>query len=185
MQRSRAARPTRAHRTPVVGALLQEGIDLLVIGNALRALGRGGLAKPSGAEPRALARELMASHRRLRPRVDELAALAARLDTLPPGRAQRELWSTSRWLTEEILPHEQREQRTAYPLIGRLLPGEDPTGPLIQTHHEIRRLVRLFSRLVSRIPPSGPDREERAPQPVDHNSGVNTLRFLSVPSAAT
>ena len=63
-------------------------------------------------------------------------------------------------LEQELLPHETEEQLTAYPLIEKLLKEENPTGPLIQTHNEIRRLSRLFGRLVEHLPPAGPAPEE-------------------------
>jgi hypothetical protein len=37
-------------------------------------------------------------------------------------------------------------------VIARLVPGEDPTGPLVRTHQEIARLVRLLGRLVAQLP---------------------------------
>lgn len=145
---------------PVAGAILQEGIDVLVIGNALRALGGGGLVPSRGAEAHCLARELASAHRTLKPQVGELAALAARLDVLPPEEARRQLVQLRESLEGRLLPHELAEQETAYPVVARLLPDEDPTGPLVQTHHEIRRLIRLFGRLVSQLPPDGPHPED-------------------------
>ena len=141
--------------TPVAGAVLQEGIDVLVILNALRALGGGRLVPPKRAETTALAQGLAMAHRSLRPQVGELAALAARLDSLAPLAARAELERVRDTLEQELLPHEREEQRTAYPLLGQLLEDEDPTGPLIQTHHEIHRLTRLFGRLVAQLPPEG------------------------------
>jgi hypothetical protein len=92
--------------------------------------------------------------------VGELAALAARLDSLPAAEARRELERVRDMLEKELLPHEYEEQQTAYRLLGEMLKHEDPTGPLIQTHHEIRRLTRLFGRLVARLPPEGPGQED-------------------------
>ena len=63
-------------------------------------------------------------------------------------------------LEQELLPHEHEEQQTAYPLLGKMLKDEDPTGPLVQTHHEIRRLARLFGRMVAQLPADGPRPEE-------------------------
>jgi heavy metal translocating P-type ATPase len=148
------------HIAPVAGAVLQEGIDVLVILNALRALGGGGLAAPRNVGLKGLAQGLAAAHGSLRPHVGELAALASRLDTLPPAEARAQLERLRDMLEKELLPHEREEQRTAYPLLGRLLKEEDPTGPLIQTHHEIHRLTRLFSRMVAQLPPDGPGPED-------------------------
>jgi heavy metal translocating P-type ATPase len=145
---------------PVEGAVLQEGIDVLVILNALRALGGGGLTPPRSEELRGLAKSLASAHRALRPHVSELAALASRLDTLPPPEARAQLEQVQNTLEKELLPHELEEQQSAFPVVGRMLAFEDPTGPLVQTHHEIHRLIRLYGRLVSHLPPSGPRPED-------------------------
>jgi hypothetical protein len=69
--------------SPIAGALLQEGIDVLVILNALRALGGADLLAPATPDIKHLAQGLASAHRALRPQVGELATLAARLETLP------------------------------------------------------------------------------------------------------
>lgn len=145
---------------PIDGALLQEAIDVLVILNALRALGGPAVGVPSSPEMTGIAQRLTLCHRALRPRVGELAALAVHLDELPAAEARVRLEQTQRMLESELLPHEEDEQRSAYPLIQKLLAGENPTGPLVQTHYEIRRLSRLFGRLVQQLPGSGPARED-------------------------
>lgn len=145
---------------PVAGAVLQEGIDVLVILNALRALGDGGLAPTRKPQARAVAQGLASTHRSLRPYVGELAALAARLESLPGPEARAQLESAREMLEKELLPHEREEQQTAYPLLAEMLKDEDPTGPLIQTHHEIHRLTRLYGRLVAQLPPDGPRTED-------------------------
>lgn len=146
--------------SPVAGAVLQEGIDVLVIFNALRALGGGGLTPPVRPGARRLAGGLSSAHRALRPQVEELASLAARLDTLAPAAARDQLEGAQAMLEQELLPHEEEEQRTAYPVLANLLADEDPTGPLIATHAEIHRLVRLLGRLVGQLPSGGPRPEE-------------------------
>lgn len=145
---------------PVAGAILQEGIDVLVILNALRALGGGQLAPRRRRGTSELARGLEVAHRNLLPQVGELAALAARLDTLPGGEARQQLEAMRDLLENELLPHEQQEQETAFPVIAGMLKEEDPTGPLIQTHHEIHRLIRLLGRLVTQLPAEGPRAED-------------------------
>ena len=100
------------------------------------------------------------SHRVLRPKLGDLVTLAVHLDELPAAEALSRLEQTQQMLEQELLPHEDEEQRTAYPLIEKLLADENPTGPLVQTHYEIRRLSRLLGRLVRQLPPSGPARED-------------------------
>ena len=146
--------------TPVAGAILQEVIDVVVILNALRALAGGNVVPATNEASRALARQLAHAHRSLRPQVEELAALAARLEQLPPPAAREQLERVLTILEQEILPHEREEQETAYPLIRKILREEDPTGPLVQTHHEIHRLSRLYGRMLDRLPPEGPGRED-------------------------
>jgi heavy metal translocating P-type ATPase len=145
---------------PVAGALLQEAIDVLVILNALRALGDGRLSASRRPEGAGLVEGFASSHRALRAYVEELAALAARLETLPRAEARTQLVHARDILERELLPHEREEQKTAYPLIARLLRDEDPTGPLIQTHHEIQRLTRLYGRLVAQLPAEGPSADD-------------------------
>ena len=146
--------------SPVAGAILQEGIDVLVILNALRALGGTDLLAPATTDVKHLAQGLASAHRALRPQVSELAMLAARLETLPGPEARTQLERLRDMLEKELLPHEREEQQTAYPVIERMLKAEDPTGPLIQTHHEIHRLTRLYGRLVAHLPAEGPARED-------------------------
>jgi soluble P-type ATPase len=146
--------------TPVAGALFQEAIDVLVILNALRALRGGGLVVAPSDEARALAQSRARAHQSLRPRVGELATLAGRLDSIPPVVARAQLETLREMLASELLPHEREEQATAYPVIEAMLGDEDPTGPLVRTHHEIQRLTRLFTRLVAQLPAEGPRIED-------------------------
>ncbi|MDE2052586.1 MAG: heavy metal translocating P-type ATPase, partial [Gammaproteobacteria bacterium] len=114
---------------PIDGALLQEAIDVLVILNALRALGGRAVGIRGSPEMIGIAQRLAVSHRALRPKVAELAALAVRLDELPAAEARSRLEQIRQTLETELLPHEDDEQRTAYPLIEKLLADANPTGP--------------------------------------------------------
>ncbi|HEX5208538.1 MAG TPA: heavy metal translocating P-type ATPase [Steroidobacteraceae bacterium] len=149
--------------TPVAGALLQEAIDVLVILNALRALSDDlttAHLERQRPQARVLAEGLASSHRALRPFVAELASLASRLESLPQAEARVQLERARDMLEKELLPHEREEQKTAYPAIADMLREEDPTGPLIRTHHEIHRLARLYGRLVAQLPTDGPRAED-------------------------
>ncbi len=136
---------------PVAGALLQEAIDVAVIANALRALG-GGRRRPQLAGD-GLSRRYQAEHGVLLPEVDRLRAVADRLDELPARAAKRELAELRRFLEERLVPHEQTEDATVYPLVARAIGGEDPTAPMSRAHLEIAHLVRLFGRLIDELPP--------------------------------
>ena len=136
---------------PVAGALLQEAIDVAVILNALRALGGGRRPHPQTAGE-GLSRQYRAEHGMLLPDVDRLRAAADHLDELPAHAAKHELADLRRFLEERLLPHEQTEDATVYPLVARAIGGEDPTAAMSRAHLEIAHLVRLFGRLVDELP---------------------------------
>jgi hypothetical protein len=82
------------------------------------------------------------------------------LASLPATEARAQLERMRDVLEKALLPHEREEQQTAYPLLGKMLHNEDPSGPMIQTHHEIQRLTRLLDRLVAQLPAEGPRPED-------------------------
>ncbi|MEU6074288.1 heavy metal translocating P-type ATPase [Micromonospora sp. NPDC047074] len=127
---------------PVAGAFLQEGIDVLVILNALRALG-GGLRRrdvPPGT--RELLDRYAAEHGAVR---DVLATLRNTADLLAttPGAPEclPALRETHRRLTGEVLPHEAAEERQLYPALAEPLGSAEATSTMSRAHVEIRRLV--------------------------------------------
>ncbi|ATB35185.1 Lead, cadmium, zinc and mercury transporting ATPase [Cystobacter fuscus] len=146
---------------PVAGALLQEGIDVASILNALRALGGGGPRPVHHALPAETVRQLRAEHQELRPVLDRIQALADRLDALEPRRQRSELLALEGLLCSRLLPHERRDDTELYPTLAPLLGGEDPLGSMSRTHREIAHLGRLYQRRVSDLPEEGPDPAER------------------------
>jgi heavy metal translocating P-type ATPase len=145
---------------PVAGALLQEGIDVAVILNALRALGEGSKPWEPSTVLSGIVQQIREEHRRLLPGIQRLRALADRLDVLPAVEAQGELSKARRFLTDEILPHDQSEDAEFYPLAAKALGGSDPMRIMVRQHVEILHLVNLFGRIVDELPPDGPDAED-------------------------
>ncbi len=145
--------------TPVAGAIAQEGIDVLVILNALRALQtqrpRGSTHANAG-----LSRQCRSDHDRLLPRIKRIRYLADRLDLLPPGDARSELLQIHQFLIEEVIPHETAEDATVYPAIARLMGGDDPTGVMSRAHLEISHMVSALGRHVEDLPDNGPTSED-------------------------
>jgi heavy metal translocating P-type ATPase len=142
---------------PLVGALLQEGIDIVAIVNALRALG-GNTPSESGPRlPFELSQSLRSEHDRLIPRLDSIRATADSLDSVTPEQAVAALKETQAFLTEEILPHEANDEEEIYPLMTEILPGDDPLATMSRTHREIFHLVDVLQRQMSDLQPSGPD----------------------------
>lgn len=127
---------------PVIGALLQEAIDVAVILNALRAL-RGADTTPAlDAEAEKLIRQFSAEHDQMR---DDLAVFrdAARLisggqrsEALPALRHADE------FLRRTLLPHEHAEDRKLYPALATPLGSAEATATMSRMHAEIDRLAR-------------------------------------------
>jgi hypothetical protein len=107
-----------------------------------------------------IVQQIREEHRRLLPGIQRLRALADRLDILPPSEAQCDLSEARRFLTEEILPHDQSEDAEFYPLVAKALGGSDPMRIMARQHVEILHLVNLFGRIMDELPPDGPDAED-------------------------
>ena len=131
----------------VVGALLQEAIDVAVILNALRAL-RGGTERPIVVPGwPAVSARLIGEHRELAPGIARLRTLGDRLDHLPAVDVRTELASLLTFLVDTLLPHEEEEDRDVYPMLAGALGSDDATVALHRTHTEIFHLVRLLGRM--------------------------------------
>lgn len=127
---------------PAAGALLQEGIDVAVILNALRAL-RGNPADrielPAGTEE--MLRRFSGEHDDLR---DALTLLRDAADHVGGGPATSAMEAVARahnFLTERLLPHEDAEQDELYPALARPLGSAEATATMSRTHAEIHRLA--------------------------------------------
>jgi heavy metal translocating P-type ATPase len=135
---------------PAVGALVQEVIDLAVILNALRAITPGRSARPrftAGEQDEVRARA--AEHVSLRDLVDEVRVvagqvLAARPDygALNPARALQVRLET------ELLPHEEDEEQSLYPMLAARHGQGDATGVMSRGHAEITTLVARSGRML-------------------------------------
>jgi heavy metal translocating P-type ATPase len=145
---------------PVAGALLQEGIDVIVILNALRALG-GGLERPPVVPGWSeIGPQLAHEHHELEPSLSSIRSLADGLGSLPGAEARRRLEALRTFLRDELMPHELREDRDVFPLLARAAGNDDITAALHRTHTEIFHLVRLVDRLVDELPEEGPGPED-------------------------
>jgi len=126
---------------PALGALLQEGIDLAVILNSLRAL-RGDPATEvhlaAGTEQ--LLNRFATEHDQLRDTIGLLRDCANRLAANPDAAALESLAAAHALLTERILPHEQAEETQLYPALARPLGSGEATVTMSRMHAEIQRL---------------------------------------------
>ena len=145
---------------PIVGALVQEGIDVVAILNALRALGGKTPGQDGPRLPPELSEELRSEHERLIPQLDQLRQVADALDNQTPREALHSLERISEFLVEEILPHEQTDEHDVYPRMAELLPGADPMATMSRGHREIFHLIEVLRRQIEELSPQGPGPED-------------------------
>lgn len=128
---------------PTAGALVQEGIDVAVILNALRALsgGRRGLGPELRGDDAELIRELQEEHIRLWPGIEALVPAAEIL--VGGGEDERaEAVAGLRGFLGELSAHEQRDEQLLYPRVADALGGPDTTAAMSREHTEIAELTR-------------------------------------------
>ena len=145
----------------VAGAILQEAIDVVVILNALRAL-RGGVEVQAQVPGWTDTSEwLRAAHVELEPSIARIRATADGIDAMSGTDASAALEEVRQFVADDLLPHEQMEDRTIYPTLAAALGSDDATAAMHRTHQEIFRLARLLERLVRDLPAEGPNVDDR------------------------
>lgn len=127
---------------PAAGALLQEGIDVAVIANALRAL----RADPASevalpADTERMLHRFAAEHDQLRESLDLIRDSADQLVDGAGPVALRSLIAAHTLLEERILPHERAEETELYPALTTPLRSGEATATMSRTHAEIQRLA--------------------------------------------
>ena len=132
---------------PAAGAVLQEGIDVLAIAIALRAVLPGRLHTIAmSAEDVATAHELRAEHDLTLATVERIRTVADDLTSehfeLAPVEALLER------LEHQLIPHERADEDLLMPLVDRAL-GTDATATMRRTHAEIEHQVGRLRRLVA------------------------------------
>jgi heavy metal translocating P-type ATPase len=126
---------------PAAGALLQEGIDLAVILNALRAMRANPNTELQLAErTEQLLRRFAAEHDQLRDTIGLLRMTADRLVAGPESAALSSLTAAHTLLTERILPHEIAEETQLYPALAGPLGSSEATATMSRMHAEIQRI---------------------------------------------
>jgi heavy metal translocating P-type ATPase len=136
---------------PAAGALLQEGIDVAVILNALRALRVDQAARPAlDPAAEALIHRFAAEHEDLQDVLQAVRGAAARLSAPGDGaQALESVREVHRLLTEQLLPHEYAEEHELYPALESTLGGPEATATMSRAHAEIERLARRVATHLS------------------------------------
>ncbi|NCT66214.1 MAG: heavy metal translocating P-type ATPase [Rhodanobacteraceae bacterium] len=136
---------------PIAGAILQEGIDVAAILNALRALR---VRAPHGTALRLNPSEtdrLRQDHLQLAPVLDRIRACADRLPTLSSDAVRAELVELNALVRSRLLAHEQEDERTLYPKLEPLIGGDDPLAAMSRTHREIFRLGHQLQKATDNL----------------------------------
>jgi heavy metal translocating P-type ATPase len=141
---------------PVAGAVLQEGIDVLVILNALRALRPGVGSRALPVPDAEVIRKFRDQHPAIRAAIEGIRTAAEELDTEEPAEALRGVRELRASLVRDVQPHEEAEQTVLYPVLDRLLGGTDATGPMSRAHGEILHQIRLLGRLLDEMGADSP-----------------------------
>lgn len=136
---------------PAAGAVLQEGIDVLAIGIALRAL------LPSRLHTVAMSPEDVATARRLRDGHDRVIAAVEQIRTVADGLRTRDcrlepVQALLDRLEGELVPHERADEEELMPLVARAL-GTSATTTMRRAHAEIEHQVSRLRRLLEGIEP--------------------------------
>ena len=145
---------------PVAGAIVQEAIDVAVILNALRALRPDAASRQSRGPGSNVGDRFRAEHKEFMPWLQRLRTTADRLETYAPERAREELEQVRWFLQVRLVQHEQEEEAAVYPIVAKLIGGEDPMGTMERAHMEIEHLSRVFGHLLTDLPPEGPSAED-------------------------
>jgi hypothetical protein len=144
---------------PAAGAVLQEAIDVLAIGLALRAVLPGTVhsitMKPTDV---ALAQRLKVQHDTTLGVVEQIRAVADRLST--QDRDLAPVYALQERLEVDLLPHERADEELLVPLVARALGGAAATAALSRTHAEIEHQAGRLRRLLDEL-------DDQDPQPED------------------
>lgn len=132
--------------SPVGSALFQEGIDVAVILNALRALGAGRfhLRAPLGSD-RALSLRL--GHESMAPHLDRLREISDALDHADPAEARRLIVEADAIVRDRVAAHERDDEASVYPSLAPFLADRHGLTAMSRAHREIIHLARLLGRL--------------------------------------
>ena len=134
---------------PAAGALLQEGIDLAVILNALRALRTDHAGThPLNRDAEELVRRFAGEHDRMRDDLSILRDAAQQVSAGERDAALVTLRGADGFLQDTLLPHEDAEDSALYPALAGPLGSPEATATMSRMHAEIHRLSqRLHSHL--------------------------------------
>jgi hypothetical protein len=61
---------------------------------------------------------------------------------------------------DRLPQHEEEEEAAVYPVVAKLMGGEDPMSTMARAHIEIDHLARVYQQLLDDLPAEGPTPED-------------------------
>ena len=142
---------------PVPAALAQEGIDVAVILNALRAL-HPGHRQRQRTIPVEAGRELHHDHVALNRCLDQLRSIADALDDVAVDGAAALITQANDLVQQQIVTHELGDEESVYPRLAKVLADLHGLSAMSRAHREILHLSRLLARVAEDLPTERIDR---------------------------
>lgn len=134
---------------PLAGAVAQEVIDVVAIGNSLRVLRRPRTGARVTEVPEAWVQQLAGAHGPLRVLLDDVRSTAGRLGELDGREARRVLQELCDRIRDDLIPHEWTDEAEIYPVVAATLRGDDPLAAMSRGHQEIFHLTTVLDRIVA------------------------------------
>ncbi|WP_054814657.1 heavy metal translocating P-type ATPase [Nocardia arizonensis] len=164
---------------PAAGALLQEGIDMAVILNALRALRGNPAARTEvAAATEQLLHRFADEHETLREMLTLLRTAADRLATANDPAALAAVEDAHHFLVTDLLPHELAEETLLYPALVGPLGSTEATATMSRAHAEIQRLTTRIGAHLDRAHTAGAIADEQIDDLLACLYGLHTLLRL-------
>ncbi|WP_332839065.1 heavy metal translocating P-type ATPase [Nocardia bovistercoris] len=135
---------------PAPGALVQEGIDVVVILNALRAMRIGASRRGASIDP--LIARFAREHERLHAARASVKTAAESLAHGPGPEVDTAVRRALELLTADVLPHEHAEETELYPALTDYLRDPEAMVTMSREHTEIQRLVDRIRRHLDSAP---------------------------------
>jgi soluble P-type ATPase len=147
---------------PAPGALLQEGIDVAFILNALRAL-RGGRSSELTVtrETGLLLQRFDHQHDDLRGALTLIRNAAEQVSSQPGPETVAAVRRAHTVLAERVLPHERAEETQLYPALAEAFGTAEATAPMSRAHAEIDRLSRRLGTHLGAVEAQGEVRPDQ------------------------
>ncbi|HEX3642507.1 MAG TPA: hemerythrin domain-containing protein [Ktedonobacteraceae bacterium] len=96
-----------------------------------------------------LTQPLRDEHQELLPHIKRLQTVADAIGTAPITSLRQDIDEAYAFLTRQLIPHAQAEERALYPVVGRLMGAPEATATMNRDHVEIGRLTEELGALRS------------------------------------